>query len=321
MKGDDMQQDHEIIESRKPVRAHFLDDMREIGWEQALRDEQTLLRLAKPQGVVLERLRQRFLLDELHIKDILNPSHPPQFARLKNGGLHVILRFPVHSGAENESSEVSSVSILADRKMCALVWPGERYHHFSSQDLAGLTVEECVCKIVHLLVDYLLRRVYALREEMDEFEDECLADAGNADLGRLLLVRKEFALLARYARTNALAIDKLREDSSYRENLRLIDAHEHMNRASVIAESRAEHVLSLMQAVQSLLSQRLNQVLAFLAVITVILTPIGVIAGIFGMNFTNMEVLKYPNGFMLAISGMLLLAVALAVIFKIKKWW
>ena len=33
-------------------------------------------------------------------------------------------------------------------------------------------------KIIHLLVDYLLRRVYVLREEMDEFEDECLADAG-----------------------------------------------------------------------------------------------------------------------------------------------
>jgi magnesium transporter len=59
----------------------------------------------------------------------------------------------------------------------------------------------------------------------------------------------------------------------------------------------------------------------FLAVITVILTPIGVIAGIFGMNFTNMDVLKYPNGFTLAISGMLLLAAGLAAIFKIKKWW
>lgn len=39
------------------------------------------------------------------------------------------------------------------------------------------------------------------------------------------------------------------------------------------------------------------------------------------MNFTNMDVLKYPNGFTLAISGMLLLAAGLAAIFKIKKWW
>lgn len=316
-----MQSDHEVSACQESVRCHFLADMREIDWEQALRENQTLLRLARPQGKLLEALGKRFLLDELHIKDILNPSHPPQFTRLKNGASHIILRFPVDSGTEDESSVATSVSILADQKMCALIWPGQRYHHFSNHDLAGLTIVECVCKIIHLLVDYLLRRVYALREEMDEFEDECLADAGNADLGRLLLMRKEFALLARYARNNAIAIEKLREESDYRDNLRLTDAHEHMQRASVIAESRAEHVLSLMQAVQSLLSQRLNQVLTFLAVITVILTPIGVIAGIFGMNFSNMEVLKYPNGFAWAILGMLLLAVALAAIFKIKRWW
>ena len=316
-----MQSDHEVSASQEPVRCHFLADMREIDWAQSLSEDQILLRLASPQGKLLEALGKRFSLDELHIKDILNPSHPPQFTRLKNGALHIILRFPVKGAGEDETSEATSVSILADQKMCALIWPGERYHHFSNHDLAGLTIVECVCKIIHLLVDYLLRRVYVLREAMDEFEDECLADAGNADLGRLLLMRKEFALMARYARTNALAIEKLREESAYRDNLRLIDAHEHMQRASVIAESRAEHVLSLMQAVQSLLSQRLNQVLTFLAVITVILTPIGIIAGIFGMNFTNMEVLKYPNGFTLAIAGMLLLGAVLAVIFKIKKWW
>lgn len=316
-----MQSDNETIADKEHVRGHFLGDMKEIGWEQTLIDDQTLLRLARPPARVVEALSKRFSLDELHIKDMLNPVHPSQFTLLKNGAMHIILRFPVFQGGDEDAGEVTCVSILADNKMCALIWPEERYHHFSNNDLIGLTVEECVCKIIHLLVDYLLRRVYVLREEMDEFEDECLDDAANADLGRLLLMRKEFAMLARYARNNAIMIEKLRDESIYRENLRLIDALEHMHRASGIAESRAEHVLSLMQAVQSLLSQRLNQVLTFLAVITVILTPIGIIAGIFGMNFTDMEILKYPNGFTLAISGMLLLGAVLAVIFKIKKWW
>jgi magnesium transporter len=316
-----VQFDNDTIANKEHARGHFLADMRGIGWEQTLLEDQTLLRLARPSVRVIEALIKRFALDELHIKDMLNPVHPSQFTLLKNGAMHIILRFPVFQGGKDEPVEMTSVSILADNRMCALIWPGERYHHFSNHDLIGLTVVECVCKIIHLLVDYLLRRVYVLREEMDEFEDECLADAANADLGRLLLMRKEFAMLARYARTNAMMIEKLREESAYRENLRLIDALEHMHRTSGIAESRAEHVLSLMQAVQSLLSQRLNQVLTFLAVITVILTPIGVIAGIFGMNFTNMEVLKNPNGFTFAILGMLLLGAALAVIFKIKKWW
>ena len=76
-----------------------------------------------------------------------------------------------------------------------------------------------------------------------------------------------------------------------------------------------------MQAAQSLLSQRLNEVMTFLAVITVVLTPMGIIAGIFGMNFKHMEVLDYPNGFALSVWGMLVLGAMLAAFFKFKKWW
>lgn len=298
-----------------------LADMHQLGWEGALREKQAILRLANPSESQLQAIKERFSLDELHIRDICNPLHPPYFTRLENGVVHIILRFPVNKEHADDVSDVSSVSILADDEVCALIWPGKRYHRFSDQDLIGLNVCECVCKIIHMLVDYLLKRTYLLRESMEEFEDECLANAGSADLGRLLEMRKELSTLARHARTNAMAIDKLRADLSYRDNLRLTDAHEHMQRAAAIAESRAEHALNVMQAIQSLLSQRLNEVMKFLAVITVVLTPMGIIAGIFGMNFSHMEILAYPHGFTLSIWAMLVLGAALAIFFKIRKWW
>ncbi len=98
--------------------------------------------------------------------------------------------------------------------------------------------------------------------------------------------------MARLARANAIAIGKLKAEETYREDLRLIDAHEHMQRAAAIAEAKAEHVLSVMQAVQSLLSQRLNSIMTFLAMITVVLIPLGIVAGVFGVNFWHMEILQ-----------------------------
>jgi len=300
---------------------HRLGDMADVSLEEALHGKQTLLRLANPSASQLKALSERFSLDELHIKDIRNPVHPPYFSKLEGHAVHIILRFPVERKTEDEASEVSSISILADSDMCVLIWPGERFHRFSHRDLTGLAVAECVSKIIHVLVDHLLGRVYVLREDMEEFEDECLADVGKADLNGLLQMRKELASLARLARTNAIAIEKLRVDPVYQENLRLADALEHMHRAASIAESRAEHALNVMQAVQSLLSQRLNDVMKFIAVITVIMTPMGIIAGIFGMNFTHMEMLAYPHGFALSIWTMLLLGAGLALFFKIRKWW
>jgi Mg2+ and Co2+ transporter CorA len=316
-----MQSDQVSGNFKELVKGHLLADMHEVAWQHTLLQDQAFLRVARPDAEVLDALRDRFGLDDLHVKDICNPAHPPQFTRLDNGALHIVLRFPVEIETDEDGQVVTSVSILTDSRMCVLIWPGERFHYFSDQQLSGLSVEDCVCMVIHLLVDHLLQRVYALREEMDDLEDACLADVRTADLGMLLMMRKEFSILGRYARNNAMAIDRLRIDPGYRDSVRLMDAHEHMLRASTIAESRAEHALSVMQVVQSLLSQQLNEVLTFLAVITVILTPLGVIAGIFGMNFVDMGVLKYPNGFILTISGMLLLSVVLAVIFKIKRWW
>jgi len=313
---------NEVIETKASVSVHLLEDMQEIDLQAALTTpDHTFWRMANPSPEMLDLLSQRFALDELHIKDISNPIHPPLFTRLTNGAMHIILRFPVEKETEDEISAVSSVSILVDRDMCALVWPGKRFHHFTNSDFTGLDVDACASKIIHMLVDYLLSRVYILREEMDEFEEECLADVNKADLGRLLTMRKEMSTLARHARTNGIAIEKLMSDPVYKGNLRLIDAHEHMTRATAIAESKAEHALNVMQAAQSLLSQKLNEVMTFLAVITVVLTPMGIIAGIFGMNFTQMEVLANPNGFALSVWGMLILGAMLAAIFKFKKWW
>jgi len=316
-----MQTDQDTLTSKDIVLANHLADMQEIDWQQALQTEQNILRLANPSLATLAALAERFSLDELHIKDIRNPLHPPHFTRLDHGVLHIILRFPVEQEPQDEISKVTSVSIIADARMCALIWPGQRFHYFSHHDLMGLDVVECVSKIIHKLVDHLLSRVYTLREDMDEFEEECLEDVNKADLGRLLTMRKEIAELARHARTNGIAIEKLMLDPTYKNKLLLIDAHEHMHRAASIAESKADHALNVMQAAQSLLSQRLNEVMAFLAVMTVVLTPMGIIAGIFGMNFAHMDMLEYPNGFALSVWGMLLLGVILAAFFKFKKWW
>lgn len=303
------------------LSGHRLADMSPLDWRQALSESGTLLRVAQPTPALLDALTGRFGLDALYLKDICNPAHPAQFSRLEQGGVLLILRFPVLDGPVELASESVSVSLLADERMCVLLWPGASHQAVADRELRELSVADCQSKLAHHLIDSLLRRVYTLRDQMDDVEDECLANVDRADLGRLLLMRKEFATLARHARTNALAIEQLRAERAYRDNLHLLDAQEHMQRASAIAESRGEHVLSVMQAVQSLLSQRLNEVMRLLAMITVVLTPMGVIAGIFGMNFTDMSVLRSPHGFALALLSMLVLGIVLVTLFKLKRWW
>jgi len=276
--------------------------------------------LLAPDDETCEQLRRRFGLDPFHIKDMRNRQHPPACTR-SGETLHLLLRIPADGGEIDGELDLTSLSLLCDPRLCVLVWPTESVRRFDDELFAGMAPLDCVVLIAHLLLDPLLHRVYALREIMDEAEDRALADVERADLASLLTMRREIAHLARAAQANAEALESAIELGNLYSNLRMQDALEQMRRAQTLAESKAEHALLVMQAVQSLLGQKLNRIMKFLAVVTFILSLLAVIAGIFGMNFSHMPVLQAENAFMLTLLGMALLAVVLGLIFRFKRWW
>lgn len=82
-----------------------------------------------------------------------------------------------------------------------------------------------------------------------------------------------------------------------------------------------EYSLQLRELYQSRMDERQNKVMQMLTVVTTIFMPLTLIAGWYGMNFTNMPELssKYGYPIVIAISiGMILLEV---LWFKWKKWF
>ncbi len=307
--------------SEHNIIAQRLETMAQLPPEEAMQATGVILRVANPDSTLMEAIQARFNLDALQVKDTLNASHPPHFFPLHQG-FHLILRFPVHIDADREHEfDLTSISLLVDERMCALIWPGDRYHVFPDQEISGKSTNDTAVRIIHTLVNRLLYRVHELRDEMDDLEDDSLEDAERADLQTLLRIRKALASLARAAQANHFALEKLAARPEYNDNVRLSDAMEHMRRATVFAETKAEHALIVMQAIQSMVGQKLNEVMKFLAMITFVLTPLAVITGIFGMNFKHMDILALPWGFAATLWGMLAIGIGLLLFFKNKKWW
>lgn len=71
----------------------------------------------------------------------------------------------------------------------------------------------------------------------------------------------------------------------------------------------------------SIQGHRLNEVMKTLTVFSVLFIPLTFLAGIYGMNFTNMPELNHPNGYFILIAIMVILAAAILWIFKRKKWF
>ncbi len=70
----------------------------------------------------------------------------------------------------------------------------------------------------------------------------------------------------------------------------------------------------------SITSHQLNETMRVLTVITAIFIPLGFLAGLYGMNFEYIPELKINHGYFYLLGFMGIIATALILLFKKKKW-
>ncbi len=98
------------------------------------------------------------------------------------------------------------------------------------------------------------------------------------------------------------------------------DVYDHLLRISDLSESYKDLVSSLFDIHFSVTANKTNDVMKVMTIISTIMLPLSVIAGIYGMNFENMPELKTKNGYFFTLGLMLFVALGLLIYFWRKGW-
>ena len=78
--------------------------------------------------------------------------------------------------------------------------------------------------------------------------------------------------------------------------------------------------MSLMEMYMSNMSNKMNEVMKVLTIMASIFIPLTFIAGVYGMNFTNMPELQSEYGYFFVWAVMITLFVGMIFYFKRKRW-
>ncbi|PNR88062.1 magnesium transporter [Petrotoga sp. 9T1HF07.CasAA.8.2] len=100
-----------------------------------------------------------------------------------------------------------------------------------------------------------------------------------------------------------------------------IDLYDHTIRINESIDLLRENLNNLTEIYLSIVSNRLNEIMRILTIISTIFIPLSFIAGIYGMNFENMPELHWKFGYFLILGIMATIAVIMIIIFKKKKWF
>jgi magnesium transporter len=145
-------------------------------------------------------------------------------------------------------------------------------------------------RLVDSMVDNYRPEVEKLEARLDEIEDDVFSHPSAGDVRRILGLKRDVASLRRVVTPQRDVVGRLarREFPQISEQLsyRFRDVYDHLVRLADEATLFHDRIASLLDAQLSFTSNRLNQVMKRLTVISTIFLPLTVLTGMYGMNVT-----------------------------------
>jgi magnesium transporter len=282
---------------------------------------------------VLSALQQAFGLHPLALEDVVGRHQRP---KLEVYGDHIFLPLRMFRAGDG----------LEDEQLSLFLGPGyvlslqERYGDCldpvreNLREGRGCLREHGADFLAYTLLDAVVDQVFPLLEGYDErierLEDQVFSATGTRPLQDLQRTRHELALLRRAIwPLRELAARLQREDTPLvtaptRTYLR--DTYDHVIQQLDLIEGQRELVGSLLETLLTILSNRLNQTMKVLTIIGTIFIPLGVVAGVYGMNFDteaspwNMPELGWAFGYPFVLALMASVAGGLLLYFWRRGW-
>jgi magnesium transporter len=178
--------------------------------------------------------------------------------------------------------------------------------------------------ILRKITDRYTKLVEGLEQKLEDIEQEMFVNPRDALLESLIGYGRTLKRLRRIFNYHQSIFTRLSR-SNYphigeQNRHEYTDLFEHTERLESLSNLYKELTDDLMNGYISVTSHRLNQIMKVLTVVTVILLPLTLIAGIYGMNFEEMPELKIKGAYYVLLSVMGLIAVCLLLIFRKMRW-
>ena len=178
--------------------------------------------------------------------------------------------------------------------------------------------------MIDSVVDHYFLIMEKLGDRFEELEDSVVSDPQPGVLPAIYNLKRDMLFLRKSVWPLREAISKMqRSDSplvSEVIKIYLRDVYDHTIQVIENIETFRDMSASLLETYLSSLSNKLNEVIKLLTIISTIFIPLTFLAGLYGMNFRFMPELESPLGYPAVLILMLLVVVVMMVYFRRKEW-
>jgi len=279
----------------------------------------------------IAKIGEMLAIDQLTMEDMLSVSQLPKIEEHDNY-LYVTLKI-VDVQAEEHKINYTHYSIIMMKNVLITFSekPNKLIHHIETRlknnfsKLRQSGIAYLGYRIIDTIVDYYYFSLEWFTDSLSDLELELVEKPSKKHINTILNFKKQWLILRK-------AFSPLKEAIRKMMNLEPIyiksagkhfvaDLNDHMLSITETMEILRETLNNLMDLYNSTVSNKMNEVMQVLTIVSTIFIPLTFIAGIYGMNFVNMPELSWENGYFYTLGVMLCVGIVMTIYMKRKQWF
>ncbi len=179
-------------------------------------------------------------------------------------------------------------------------------------------------RILDVMNDVFVTFIGHMEQRLDVIEEDILTDPTETTRREIYELQRDVIQVRRAVVPQAEVLRRLGRTPTPvigEADLPLFrDIHDHLYRMAELSDSYRQLLDSAMDSYQSAIDADLNEMLKVLTLVNAVLLPIGVLAGIYGMNFVNIPELRQQNGYFVLLGVFGAITVGQFFLFRRAGW-
>lgn len=279
---------------------------------------------------LLKNIGEKCNLSNLMLSDVLETNARPKIHEYDNWVFISIKMLQFQEETNSISTENFSLIFnenmlisFQEKKGDVFEPVRERIRH-QKRTLRSSRGDYLVFALLDTIIDHYLYILSMFSDKIESFDEVLLEEADKKVFEVISNYKKELIYIRRSikpAKEMILSLSKLESDFKMGKNqVHFKELVNNINQASDTLDNLRELLSDQLNVYHMMISSKLNDIIKFLTIFSVLFIPLTFIAGIYGTNFDVLPELHFKHGYFIMLGVMAVIAISMLLFFKRKKW-
>ena len=280
---------------------------------------------------VMEEIAKGFELDNIILADVMNTAARSRIQEYDNC-IFLSIKM-MRPDPETDLITIDNLSLILtksvlisfqERKLDVFEPVRERIRK-QKKRIRNSGTDYLTFALLDIVIDNYIYIISRLGEKIETLEENLLLNPSQEVIDQINNYKRELNFLRKNikpAKEMILTLSKI--ESEYIDestDIHLKALLDNINLASDSLDSYREILSDQLNIYHTSISSKLNDIIKFLTIFSVIFIPLTFIAGIYGTNFEVLPELHYEYSYFIMLGVMLIIAIGMLLYFKRKKWF